>query len=81
MNDLQYNFNGNNVVQSCLCNKKVILNNEHLFYCEVLNEGRKCNTPYIKLFNGTLFEQRDIVNILDANMRKYETFSQAQEDP
>ena len=78
MNDLEYNFQGNNVVQNCLCEEK-LLDNEHLYYCTILNEGRKCTVPYIKLFNGTIIEQRDIVNILKENRLKYETFTQAQD--
>ena len=33
-----------------------VIDNEHLYKCELLNEGQKVTIPYIKLFNGTLLE-------------------------
>ena len=79
MYNLQYNFSGNKIVQKCVCDKNINLNNEHLYYCDVLNEGQTFSIPYIKLFNGTIIEQCQIVNILNENMNKYETYTQAQE--
>ena len=77
MNHLQYNFKGNNIIEKCLCEEP--MNNEHLYYCKFLNQGRKCDIPYNKIFNGTIFEQREIVIILNKNMTRFEMFSQAQD--
>ena len=77
MNKLKYNFQGNSdIIQTRICEN--VLNNEHLYYCEVLNEGRKCDVSYMELFNGNLRKQKIVVNILHENMENFETFSQAQ---
>ena len=65
--------------KKCLCGENVKFDNEHLYNCLVLNEGQKPTISYIQLFNGTLSEQRDIVNILNRNMNHFETFTQAQD--
>ena len=41
MNDLKYNFGGEDI---CICRK--FLDNEHLFNCETLNKGRQRSTEY-----------------------------------
>ena len=44
MNNLTYN-QGKNSIQKCICG--IIMNNEHLYQCESLSEGRKCQISYI----------------------------------
>ena len=75
MNSLKYNFKGKHIIELCLCNTEILVN-QHLYECEILNEGRKNNTPYNKLFNGTLMEQYNIVNTLEFNMENYRKYSQ-----
>ena len=72
MNHLTYNFKGKNDIQKCICG--VIMNNVHLYQCTSLREGRKCDISYIKIFNGSLMEQQQIVNILHENMKSFEEF-------
>ena len=78
MNDLKNNFKGKNDVEECLCGSDILVN-QHLYQCELFNEGRKCEIQYIKLFNGSLLEQKEILNILEDNMEKYRIYSQAQD--
>ena len=47
----------------------------------MLNNGITPNIAYIQIFNGTLQEQKVIINILEKNMQTIELASQAQEDP
>ena len=54
MNNLEYNFAGNNCLQVCVCKHQ--MTNEHLYSCTIINTEEKCNIPYNKLFNGTLQE-------------------------
>ena len=69
MNNLKYNFSNNSESQYCLC-KHQILTNQHLFNCEYLNnEKSKINLEYDRIFNGTLMEQKAILNIIRKNMR------------
>ena len=74
MYSLKYNFKGKSVIEMCLCNTEILVN-QHLYECEILNGGRKNNTPYNKLFNGTLMEQYNIVNNLEFNMGNYRKYS------
>ena len=52
----------------CVCGTE--MNNIHLYECHILNSDMKTHT-YSKLFNGTLKEQKYIVNILMKNEYKY----------
>ena len=76
MNSLNYNFPGKQIIDKCICGE--VMNNEHLFSCNILNNGKQPETIYQNIFNGTLLEQKYIINILETNMRKYEKHSQAQ---
>ena len=73
MNDLKCNFGGENI---CICGN--FLDNEHLFICEALNKKTQRSTEYKNMFNGTIKEQKDIVQILKTNMK---IFTLAQASP
>ena len=75
MNKLKCNFS-NKYIDFCQC--KSALNNEHLYKCNVLNSEVK-KYEYNSLFNGTIKEQKYIVNILIRNTIKHEEFTLAQD--
>ena len=74
MNPLKNNFKGDKIIQYCVCLQ--VMENKHLYYCEILNNGRKINHIYEDILNGTLHQQKDIINILTENMKKFETLTQ-----
>ena len=77
MNNLKYNFQGNKVIEHCRCATQ--LTNEHLYLCFELNQGIDHEVKYDSLFNGTLSDQKIIINILNENMIKHEKFTSAQD--
>ena len=77
MNKLNYNYPGNKIVELCQCG--VQMTNEHLYYCIVLNEGIRNQDKYEQIFNGTITEQKQILDILEQNMMKHEQFTSAQD--
>ena len=76
MNELKYNFGGEDL---CICGSR--LDNEHLFNCEVLSEGKPSNTEYKLIFNGSIKQQKDIIQILNRNMKTLKKFTLAQDSP
>ena len=68
MNKLMYNQPGNKQTELCQCGE--IITNEHLYYCIMLNEGIIRKDKYEQIFNGSITEQKIIINILDENMKK-----------
>ena len=75
MNPIKNNFNKMNYLEKCDCGIK--LTNEHIYTCVFLNEGRKLNVSYNKLFNGTLSEQKQSEYFkckYDQNLRPRGTF-------
>ena len=77
MNKLQYNYPGNQQTELCQCG--VDMTNEHLYYCNVLNEGNILQDKYEQIFNGNLTEQKRILDILEHNIKKHEQFTSAQD--
>ena len=77
MNKLNYNYPGNKETQLCQCGEE--MNNEHLYYCSVLNEGHVIQDKYEQIFNGNLTEQKRILDILEQNMKKHELSTSAQD--
>ena len=73
MNDLKYNFGGED---NCICGS--ILENEHMFKCEALTKGSQRNMEYKNIFNGSIKEQKYIVQILITNKK---IFTLAQVSP
>ena len=76
MNNLKHNFKSNKITELCEC--KTQMTNIHLYECKVLNSLEKIYT-FDRLYNGTLKEQKYIVNILLENEDKFELFTQAQD--
>ena len=70
MNNLSYNYPGNKKVEIFQCGVK--MTNEHWYYCIVLNEGISIQDKYEQIFNGTITEQKQILDILKQNMMKHE---------
>ena len=66
MNNINHKFSTNKDIQYCVCGKQIT--NAHLYYCEILNNEVR-NIPYNKIFNGTISEQKQVLNILRTNIR------------
>ena len=77
MNNLKYNFGSE--VEICVCGTRLV--NEHLYICEKLSDGKLSNVPYNEIFNGSIKQQKHIVQILVRNMKKYQELTLAQEIP
>ena len=76
MNYLAYNFKGNNFRQKSISDED--MNNEHLNSCEMISEEITCHLTFTKLFNGNIYEQYQILNILYTNFKHFETLTEAQ---
>ena len=59
MNKLKYNLGGEDI---CICGRN--LENDHLLRCEILNNGTLSNILYNDIFNGSIKQQKDIIQIL-----------------
>ena len=75
MNNLNYNFSNQKVIQYCVCNEQ--MTNEHLYNCNMLRKKNKSNSityfpEYSNIFNGSIFDQKQILNILKQNIETYE---------
>ena len=79
MNLRKYNFPGNTENEICICGQS--LTNEHLYYCYILRCENSENSDqyheYNKIFNGTLHEQKEILNILRKHSKQYEKHTQS----
>ena len=70
MNNHQYNFPGNKLIEICPCGTE--MTNQHLYECLRLNSMEK-RVSYNKLFEGRLAEMKYIVKILEENKIKFES--------
>ena len=75
MNLIKNNFRNENLLEKCLCMK--ILTNEHLYTCDILNNNEKYSINYTQILNGSLGEQKFIINTLNRNMKLIEKFTLA----
>ena len=73
MNKLKSNFPGMNLPENCIC--EAPLTNIHLYSCKYLRKG-EITLPYEQLFNGTIYEQKIILNILQENILTYQQHTQ-----
>ena len=55
------------------------MENEHLYHCFVLSEGRIQQVHYLAIFKGTLSEQKTFINILEENIKKHNKLTSAQD--
>ena len=76
MNNLDYNFPGRKNMEHCQCGF-INITNEHLFECDILNNNEKYSHTYQQLLNGTLSQQKILLNILNQSMKNHKKFSQA----
>ena len=81
MNKIHMNFKNDDNFDNhtCICKSTIV--NEHIYLCETLNEGRKLNISYDQIYNGNIVSQKEIISILNENIKKLETFTQARDDP
>ena len=75
MNNLSYNFQGNNQIEYCQCGKE--MTNCHLYECKIFNQSDR-RIPYNNIFEGRICEMKYIINILIENQNKFEVFTLAQ---
>ena len=73
---LTYNYPGNKEKELCEC--EVDITNEHLYNCLFLNQGKIVEDKCEQIFNGTLSEQKKVLNILEQNMNKHEDYALAR---
>ena len=69
MNLISCNFKELNKEELCIC--KCIMNNTHLYHCKILNEGKDLQHNYKYLFNGTLHQQKYVLNIKKKNLEYF----------
>ena len=77
MNSLNYNTPGTSEIEYCQCSDE--MTNEHLLYCNILNEEKPHLYTYDDFLNGSLIKKKNIIYILRKNMEKHSNFSQAQD--
>ena len=65
MNEVNCNFKGLKEDERCVCTS--ILNNPHLFKCQILNNGESPMYNYQDILNGTLHQKKIIINIMKKN--------------
>jgi hypothetical protein len=63
----------------CVCNEKEDL--QHIYYCEILNNGRKTNIEYEKLYTGNISEQIEIWRHFERNMEEREKLLKEESSP
>ena len=76
LNELKYNFAGED---PSICG--IRLDNEHLMKWEILCEGKPSNQEYSLIFNGSIKQQKDIMQTLNRNMKTLKKFTLAQDTP
>ena len=67
MNNLNYNFPGNNKKEYCICLNQ--LTNEKFYPCKLLNNNVLSDFQYENIFNGTVQDQNKMINILNQNTK------------
>ena len=73
MVNLPSNFPKPNIEYICPCGEKEVM--EHVYNCEILNDGVQPNLRYEKLYNGNLFEQCEVFRTFEKNFEKRKTFT------
>ena len=69
MNEISLKYNELQDNKVCVCTKE--LNNSHLYECTILNNGEALKSKYEDILNGTLYQQKYILNILKKNLAVY----------
>ena len=63
----------------CVCNEKEDM--QHIYCCEILNNGRRTKIEYEKLYNGTISEQIEILRQFERNMEEREKLLKEETSP
>ena len=69
MNEFNFNFKGLKDKKLCVCTNQ--LNNPHIFQCRILNYFKDHELKYQDILNGTLHQQKKILNIMEKNLANY----------
>ena len=69
MNDISLKYNEIQDNKVCVCTQE--LNNSHLYECITLNNGEALKLKYEDILNGTLHQQKYVLNILKKNHAIY----------
>ena len=69
MNELKINFKGLKEEEFCICTH--IMKNHNLYECKSLNNDDNSNYQYKDLLNGTLHQQKNILDSLKKNHEFY----------
>ena len=81
---LKFNYYGNNFF-TCIENispyVEIIDYMQHIYYCEILNNGRKTNIEYEKLYTGNISEQIEIWRQFERNMEEREKLLKEESSP
>ena len=72
MNNISSNFTNEHVLCETDCGE--ILNNEHIYNCEVLNKGIKPDIIYNKKYNGFLKDKVKVLKHMERNILHREQF-------
>ena len=71
MNEISCNFKELNTEEIYIC--KCIMNNSHLYHCKVLNDRKDLKHNYEDLLNGTLHQQKYVLDIMKKNLEYFRT--------
>ena len=64
------NFSKPKTEYKCVCNEKEDV--QHIYFCEILNNGIRTKIEYDIFYNGTISEQIDILRQFKRNMEEKE---------
>ena len=76
MNSLKYIFGGED---TCVCG--TVINNEQFYSCETLNRENSSSLEYSVMFNTTIVQQKEVIQILNKNKKVFEKITLAQDSP
>ena len=79
MTDIPANFPKTETEYKRQCGKNE--NMEHIFDCEILNNGAENNLKYDQIFSGTLSEQVENFRIFENNMKRREKLKCKNNNP
>ena len=84
MNEFNFNYKGLNDNETCVCSRK--LNNPHILQCPmpntqlpILNNSKHYEYKYADILNGTLHQQKNILNIMKTNIANYRQITLASQ--
>ena len=63
----------------CICKEE--MNNAHIFQCKLLNNDENPGMKYNQILNGTLHQQKKILNIMEKNIKLFKERLPRQPEP